>query len=110
MRTIVFPAALLGFAALSLAGAAGIANAASTSGITATPTITKNTTAYELPTELSPTVQTLPAGTQVDALCWVNGQELDGNSFWFRVSDDGARPGFVHRAAISGVSGDLEHC
>src|SRR5947209_412912 len=71
-------------------------------------TISKPTTAYQWPTKDSPAVITgLAKDQQVTAHCFAEGDVVDGNQYWFRISltpDPQGNTGFVHRGAISDVS------
>lgn len=57
---------------------------------------------------LLPTSQLEP-GTTVLAQCFTEGQQLRGNSTWFRIAKDGSS-GYVHRDTISGDFANLKHC
>jgi hypothetical protein len=97
-------------AAVAVAGLVALAGpAAAETGTTGF--ITKPTTGYLWPTKESPAVITgLTPGQEVTALCFTdNGAEVDGNTYWFRISKT-AKPdgntGFVPQNAIDGVSSD----
>ena len=66
------------------------------------------TTSYTSPSNQSLRVHPLEAGTQVQTLCFTEGQTLSNNFSWFRTLLGGDL-GFVHRDAIA-APGDLRHC
>ena len=71
--------------------------------------IKQPTTSYQYPTnQSSPVKFGLKPGQQVDVVCFTEGQELNGNHYWFRIVDSGT-PSFVHRDAISPGYG-MPHC
>src|SRR3954453_4919553 len=78
--------------------------------------IIKPTTAYLWPTKDSTAVITgLTPGQEVTALCFTDdGDEVDGNPYWFRISKTGkpdGNTGFVSKDAIGGVGKDgLPNC
>lgn len=107
MRKLLLLAAGSAVAVVGVLGIAGTANAAQAQGHSV---ITKSTTSYTSPSNQSTPMRTdLTAGTQVETLCFTEGQELNGNHYWFRIVKDGEHGGYVHRDAISGASG-LKHC
>ena len=69
--------------------------------------IKKLATSYTSPSDQSIRVHTLQPGETVQTLCFVEGQTLNGNFYWFRIIKGGDL-GFVHRDAIS-VPADLRH-
>ena len=75
--------------------------------------ITRPTTGYQHPTNQSAPVLTgLKQGQSVTALCFAEGQVVNDNPYWFRISTTPTPEGntaFVHRDAIS-VGPDLRHC
>ena len=95
-------------AALLAVGAAETANAHSgTAGQVGY--IKQPTTSYQYPTnQSSPVKFGLKPGQQVDVVCFTEGQELNGNHYWFRIVDNNT-PSFVHRDAISPGYG-MPHC
>ena len=99
--------AAAGVGLTALAGTAGAAEAADTAERKAW--ISKNTTSYVVPDNQSPRVHVLSAGTEVEPVCFSEGQQLGDSFYWFRINHDGER-GFVHRDAIGGVPTDLPHC
>jgi hypothetical protein len=106
-------AALLGLgaacvAAIGVVGLAGPATAAESSSLVGT--IKQRTTSYVSPSNQTTPIHTsLLEGMQVETVCFTDqGQALDGNPYWFRVSKDGTS-GYVHRDAIS-VGNDLPNC
>jgi hypothetical protein len=102
-------------AAVAVAGLVALAGpAAAETGSTGF--IIKPTTAYQWPSKDSSAVITgLAPGQEVTALCFTDdGDEVDGNEYWFRISET-AKPdgntGFVPKDAIGGVSRDgLPNC
>jgi len=108
MRRIgIAAAATVGITAVTLVGLAGGASAA-------TPTdspnswIKKPATSYTSPSDQSIRVHTLYPGEQVQSVCFVEGQQQNGNFYWFRILKGGDL-GFVHRDAIVAPP-DLPHC
>ena len=108
MRRIgIAAAAAAGLSAVTLVGLAGGASAAA-------PTDSSNSwikapaTSYTSPSNQSIRVHTLHPGEQVQSLCFVEGQQLNGNFYWFRILKSGEL-GFVHRDAIVPPH-DLPHC
>ena len=53
-------------------------------------------------------VHHLPAGTQVETLCFREGQVLNGNPLWFIINVDG-QSAYVHRDLIAPPA-NLPHC
>jgi hypothetical protein len=107
-----FAFAATGAAVAVAAGLVGLAGpAAAEDGHNAV--ITRPTTAYEHATNQSaPVFTNLKAGREVTALCFTEGQELNGNQNWFRISLTAVPDGntaFVHRDAIS-VGSAIRHC
>ena len=95
-------------AALLAVGAAHTANAQSSSA-DHVGYIKQPTTSYQYPTnQSSPVKFGLKPGQQVDVVCFTEGQELNGNYYWFRIVDSGT-PSFVHRDAIAPGDG-MPHC
>jgi hypothetical protein len=104
-KRILFAAAG-GLATVGLVGLAGVAGAAEHADPTGL--ILAPTNSYSAPTNQSPAVKALSPGTGVQVVCHTEGQTVDGNPNWFRISPaDGS--GFVHRSAIS-VAPVLPHC
>ena len=86
-----------------LGGAAEAAGASSASG-----TIKGFATTYTSPSNQSVAVHHLQEGTQVDTLCFREGQVLNGNPLWFIINADG-QSAYVHRDLIVPPAG-LPHC
>ena len=107
MRKIATVAAAVGITAVTVVGLAGSASA---TGPADSPNswIKKPATSYTSPSDQSIRVHTLQPGETVQTLCFVEGQTLNGNFYWFRIIKGGDL-GFVHRDAIS-VPADLRHC
>ena len=103
IKALAIAGATVGIAAAGLLVTAGSASADSPSGV-----ITKPTTSYSSPSNKTVPVQSLPQGTLVDVACFTEGQVLDGNHYWFRLTGDEGH-GYVHRSAIS-VAPDVRHC
>lgn len=102
----LFIAAAVTAAGLTLVGLAGTAAAAESKGW-----ITHPTTSYNAPsTKAHPVAEFTERGTPVETLCSIRGENVNGNSTWFRIAEDGAQVGFVHRDAIGGVPVDLPSC
>ena len=89
--------------AAQLAALAGAAAPDALNGVIKLPT-----TSYTSPSNQSLRVHPLEAGTQVQTLCFTEGQTLSNNFYWFRKLLGGDL-GFVHRDAIA-APGDLRHC
>ena len=71
--------------------------------------IKKATTSYSSPTNQSTPVHFgLKAGERVLVRCFTEGQEQQGNHYWFRIGKDG-NLGFVPRDAIAPGT-DVPHC
>jgi hypothetical protein len=103
MRKIAAIATVTGLVTLGLVAAAGSASASQPSEIT------RSTTSYTSPTNISIPVHTdLTPGTQVQSLCYTPGQYTNGSSTWIRIYKDG-NSGFAPRADITNVYG-LPHC
>lgn len=103
MRKIAAIATLTGLVTLGVVAGAGSASASQPSEITRT------TTSYTSPTNMSiPVHANLTPGTQVQGLCYTPGQYTDGSSTWIRIHKDGNH-GFVPRADITNVYG-LPRC
>jgi hypothetical protein len=97
----------------AVASFGAIAGLAGTAGATSSPAdnsvITQYTTSYTSPSNTSIAVHTgLNAGTTVEARCFREGQQLNGNAYWFLIQE-GGELGYVHRGAISAPS-NLPHC
>ena len=102
----LFIAAAVTAAGLAVVGLAGTAAAAESKGW-----ITHPTTSYNAPsTKAQPVATFAERGTPVEALCSIRGENVNGNSNWFRIAEDGEQRGFVHRDAIGGVPMDLPSC
>ena len=101
---------LVAIAALSTAAAAGAVGLASTASAAApTGHIKHFATSYTSPSNTSIPVHTgLKAGTEVETLCFREGQRLNGNSYWFLIKKDGDM-GYVHRDSIAPPA-DTRHC
>ena len=80
-----------------LAGLAALAGAAAPDALNGV--IKLPTTSYTSPSNQSLRVHPLEAGTQVQTLCFTEGQTLSSNFYWFRILP-GSDLGFVHRDAI----------
>jgi hypothetical protein len=103
IKRFALTGAAVGVAAVGVLAFAGSAAASAPTGV-----ITQPTTSYSSPSNQSSAVKSLSPGTQVQAVCFTEGQTLHDNHYWFRVIDDGSS-GYVHRSAIS-VTPDLKHC
>jgi hypothetical protein len=107
-------------AAVVVAGLVGLAGtAAADTGSTAAEAgqrayITQGTTGYQHADNRSaPMFTNLKPGQEVTALCFTEGQQLNGNHYWFRISmtpEPNGNTAFVHRDAISVNGGDVRHC
>lgn len=101
-------------AAVAVAGIVGFAGSASAAESGHPAYISKPTTAYQHADKGSaPVFTNLQPGQEVTALCFTEGQLVNGNHNWFRISltpEPQGNTGFVHRDAIGGVSPDLRHC
>jgi hypothetical protein len=104
MRPLLIAAAVTA-AGLTVVGLAGTADAAESKGW-----ITHPATSYNAPSTKAQPVATFTRGTPVETLCSIRGENLDGNSTWFRIAEDGEQRGFVPRDAIGGVPLDLPTC
>jgi hypothetical protein len=105
---------LLAVATLSVAPIVGVAGAMGPAGAaeaatTATGIIKQPTSAYTSPSKTTATVQLLDQGDTVDVLCYTEGQRVNDNPYWFRIST-GPNSGYVHRDAIAPSTTDLPHC
>ncbi|WP_181780995.1 hypothetical protein [Pseudonocardia pini] len=113
MRRIVLAATGAG---LALAGLVGFAGSASAAPVGFEAYIKAPTTAYQTSNNGSGAVFTnLRPNQQVTALCFTEGQEINGNHNWFRISltpDPQGQTGFVHRDAISveATPQEMKHC
>jgi hypothetical protein len=91
----------------ALTGFTGTAGATEATGTASL--ITQVTTSYTSPSNTSVTVhEDLQPGTTIDALCYRQGQSLNGTSVWFMIAKDGERS-YVNRAAIQPL-GDVPAC
>jgi hypothetical protein len=108
MRKVTAITLSVAAAALLAVGAAHTANAQSApAGHVGY--IKQPTTSYQYPTnQSSPVKFGLTPGQQVDVVCFTEGQELNGNYYWFRIVESGT-PSFVHRDAIAPGHG-MPHC
>ena len=100
----------IAIAALSTAGVlTGLGGTTEAAGATsATGTIKGFATTYTSPSNQSVAVHHLQEGTQVDTLCFREGQVLNGNPLWFIINVDG-QSAYVHRDLIAPPA-DLPHC
>jgi hypothetical protein len=117
MRKSVYAAAGAAGAVAAIVGLAGPAAAQTSAAATEighTAYITKPTTAYQHADNRSaPFFTNLTPGQEVTALCFTEGQQLNGNPYWFRISttpEPNGNTAFVHRDAISVNGGDVRHC
>ncbi|MCW0214916.1 MAG: hypothetical protein OJJ54_16280 [Pseudonocardia sp.] len=101
MRRIIIVTGIVATAAL---GVVGTAAASDTNAV-----ITRPTSSYTSPSDVTMPVRSLEPGTPVLAQCFTEGQQLRGNSTWFRITKNGDS-GFVHRDTISGELAGLRHC
>jgi len=101
---------LIVLAALSAAGVlTGLGGTAEAAGAaSATGTIKAFATTYTSPSNQSVAVHHLPASTQVDTLCFREGQVLNGNPLWFIINVDG-QSAYVHRDLIAPPA-NVPHC
>ncbi|WP_103380553.1 hypothetical protein [Pseudonocardia dioxanivorans] len=101
-------------AAVAVAGLVGFAGTAAAAEAGHPAYIKAPATAYQHADNRSaPIFTNLKPGQQVTALCFTEGQTVDGNHNWFRISltpDPQGSTGFVHRDAISVSAPDLRHC
>ena len=100
-------------ATLAVLSTAGVltglgATAAAAEATSGTGTIKGFATSYSSPSNQSVPVHHLQAGTQVDTLCFREGQVLGGNPLWFIINVDG-QSAYVHRDLIAPPAG-LPHC
>lgn len=96
-------------AAGAVVGLAGTAGASSADTLTGT--IKTYTTSYSSPSDRSVPVHLnlLPA-EKVDTLCFREGDEINGNAYWFKIRK-GGETGYVHRDLIVPPSEtELKHC
>jgi hypothetical protein len=92
----------------AIVGLAGTASAADTTATT-TGIIKQYATSYTSPSNTSFVVHTgLTAGTKVDVHCFREGQNLNGNGYWF-IIEKNDEVGYVHTDSIS-VPNDAPHC
>ena len=103
MRKLIAISTLSAAAVVGGVALAGTASAAAENG-----TITRPTTSYTSPSNITTPVQQLEANTPVDIQCWTQGQHLNGTNTWFRIDHEGER-GYVNRAAIA-PAGEVPHC
>lgn len=94
-------AGIIGTAAVGLAGTAA---ASDTNAV-----ITRPTSAYSSPSMVTAPVMSLEPGTHALAQCFTEGQQVRGNSTWFRIAKSGDS-GFVPRDTVSGELTGLRHC
>ena len=96
-------------AAGAVVGLAGTAGASSADTLTGT--IKTYATSYSSPSYRSvPVHLNLMPGENVDTLCFREGDEINGNAYWFKISKLGDT-GYVHRDAIVPPSQtELKHC
>ena len=101
-------------AAVAVAGIVGFAGTAAAAETSHPAYIKAPATAYQHADNRSaPVFTNLQPGQQVTALCFTEGQVIDGNHNWFRISltpEPQGTTGFVHRDAISVGTSDLRHC
>jgi hypothetical protein len=103
-RTTLALAATAGIAAVSIVGLAASPASASTTAIKPNSFISANSGLHNAPSRQAPAVKTVSAGTPVYAFCFVpDGENVNGNSNWFRIAVDENTRGWVPRAAIGGV-------
>ena len=99
----------IALAALSTAGVlTGLGGAEAAGAASATGTIKGFATTYTSPSNQSVVVHHLQERTQVDTLCFREGQVLNGNPLWFIINVDG-QSAYVHRDLIAPPA-DLPHC
>ena len=117
MRKSIFAAAGAAVVVAGLVGLAAPAAAQTSSTATEighTAYITKPTTGYQHADNRSaPVFTNLASGQEVTALCFTEGQQLNGNHYWFRISmtpEPNGNTAFVHRDAISVNGADVRHC
>jgi hypothetical protein len=101
-------------AAVGVAGLVGFAAPASAAEAGHPAWIKAPATAYQHADKGSaPVFTNLQPDQQVTALCFTEGQLIDGNHNWFRISltpDPKGVTGFVHKDAISVGTSNLPHC
>jgi hypothetical protein len=105
MRKLLVTVATAAVTGAALLGAAGTAVAAESNAW-----VTHAASSFNAPREDAVRVDTFVGGEQVEALCFTEGQVVDGNPIWFRIEQNGEYRGFVHRDALGGVPTDLRHC
>ena len=103
IKTVALAGAAVGLATLGVLASAGSASAAEPTGV-----ITHPTTSYSSPSNQTEPVRSLAQGTPVEVACFTEGQTLNDNHYWFRLTGDSGS-GYVHRSAIS-VAPDVTHC
>ena len=106
MRKLLVTVATTVVAGAALLGAAGTATAAEPNAFIQHPASSYN--APNAPRQDTVRVDTFLAGEKVEALCFTEGEAVDGNPIWFRIEQNGEYRGFVHRDG--GVPTDLRHC
>ena len=100
MRRLATVIAITGAAAFGAIVIGGTANAVSTSA-EYLGTIKRATTSYSSPSKDSiPVHFNLLPGQKANVVCWTEGQNIDNNTTWFRIGQDG-HLGFVHRDVIA---------
>jgi hypothetical protein len=103
-------------AAVVVAGLVGFGGSATAAEAGHPAHIKAPTTAYQDANTQSGAVFTnLKPNQPVTALCFTEGQEINGNQNWFRISltpDPQGKTGFVHRDAISVEArpDEMKHC
>jgi hypothetical protein len=95
-------------AVVATAAAAGVAGLATTAHAAEAGLITRPTTSYSSPSQATMPVHSLRPGDQVETLCFTEGQSVNGNAYWFRISRNGDS-GYVHRDAMIPPT-ELRHC
>jgi hypothetical protein len=106
MRKLAAAAAL---SAAVGAGVVAVATEANAGTLQSVGTIKLPTTSYTSPSnETAPVHYGIQPGQRVTVVCYTEGQSVNGNDYWFRISLDG-RAGFVNRDAIV-PDGYVEHC
>ena len=98
-------------AVATLSGAAmmtGIGTAEAETPAPVTGTIKSFTTAYSSPSNQSSSMYRLDAGTQVDAHCYREGQELEKNPLWLIINVEGVSA-YVHAYQIH-TPVEPKHC
>ena len=101
---------LITLAVLSTAGVlTGLGPAAAAETTSASGTIKGFATTYTSPSNQSVPVHHLQAGTEVDTLCFREGQVLNGNPLWFIINVEG-QSGYIHRDLLAIPEGSVGHC